>query len=259
MSAACTPLREGTRVLGAHIDALAWEQCLASIAVWAARRESRAVFQCNVHSLVTAQRDAGFAKILDAADLADPDGAPVAWCLRRRGYPHQHRIAGPDLMWKCCDMAARHGFPVYFYGASEETLARLRARLREAFPRLRVAGWEAPPFGPQSTEAHARAAARIERSGAQIVFVGLGCPKQEAWIAAQRGRIHAVMLGVGAAFDFHAGRVRRAPRWMQRCGLEWLHRLLSEPRRLWRRYLTTNTLFVVYLVREMRAARSVQH
>jgi len=247
--------REGARVLGAHVDALAWEQCLAAIGVWAARGESRAVFQCNVHSLVTAFRDAGFARVLEAADLADPDGAPVAWCLRRRGFPHQARIAGPDLMWKCCELAQRHGFPVYLYGSTEQTLARLRARLRDAFPRLRVAGGEAPRFGPTTPEEDARAARRIRDSGARILFVGLGCPRQEAWIAAQRGRIPAVMLGLGAAFDFHAGLVRRAPRWMQRCGLEWLYRLMREPRRLWRRYLTTNTLFLLYLARERPAAR----
>jgi N-acetylglucosaminyldiphosphoundecaprenol N-acetyl-beta-D-mannosaminyltransferase len=247
--------REGSRVLGAHVDALAWEQCLAAIAVWAARGESRAVFQCNVHSLVTAFRDAGFARVLEAADLADPDGAPVAWCLRRRGFPHQPRIAGPDLMWKCCELAQRHGFPVYLYGSTEQTLARLLARLREAFPRLIVAGGESPPFGPAGAEEDARAAQRIRSSGARIVFVGLGCPKQEAWIASQRGRIPAVMLGVGAAFDFHAGQLRRAPRWMQRCGLEWLYRLMREPRRLWRRYLTTNTLFLLYLARERPPVR----
>ncbi len=248
--------RVGARVLGSHIDALGWKGCLERIALWAARGESRAVVQCNVHSVVTARRDPGFAAAVRAADLAVPDGWPVAWRLRSLGFADQERIGGPDLMWRCCALAARSGQPVYLYGSDAPTLERLRARLREAFPRLRLAGWCAPPFRALTAAEDAQVVEAIEHSGARIVFVALGCPKQEAWMAQHRGRIHAVMLGVGAAFGFHAGVARRAPRWMRAHGLEWLHRLLAEPRRLWRRYLVTNTLFIAYLAGEwLRAGR----
>jgi len=243
-------VRVGARVLGSHIDALGWTPCLERIALWAKRGESRAIVQCNVHSVVTARREPAFAAAIRSADLAAPDGWPIAWCLRRLGFADQERIGGPDLMWRCCALAAHAGLPVFLYGGGDETLARLRARLQQAFPGLRIAGCYAPPFRALSPEEDARAVAAIEHSGARIVFVALGCPKQEAWIAAHRGRIHAVMLGVGAAFDFHAGLTPRAPRWMRDHGLEWLHRLLAEPRRLGRRYVVTNTLFVAYLAGE---------
>jgi N-acetylglucosaminyldiphosphoundecaprenol N-acetyl-beta-D-mannosaminyltransferase len=135
--------------------------------------------------------------------------------------------------------------PCYFYGSTDSTLAALTGRLAARFPRLRIAGMHAPPFRKLSADEDAAIVERINASGAGVVFVGLGCPKQEKWMAQHRGRVQAVMIGVGAAFDYHAGVIRRAPRWMQNSGLEWLHRLCSEPRRLWRRYLVTNTLFLV--------------
>jgi N-acetylglucosaminyldiphosphoundecaprenol N-acetyl-beta-D-mannosaminyltransferase len=226
------------------------------VARWAAARESRYVCLCNAHSVVTARRDPRFARVLAGADLALPDGAPIAWRMRRRGHPRQQRLSGPDVMWSCCISAAAAGLPVFLLGGTPETLARLAARLRRELPGLRLAGTLAPPFRPMASAEEAAIAARINASGARLVFVGLGCPKQERWMAAQHSRVGAVMLGVGAAFDFHAGVVPRAPRWMQRAGLEWLHRLATEPRRLWRRYLVTNTLFVVYLLGEAWRART---
>jgi N-acetylglucosaminyldiphosphoundecaprenol N-acetyl-beta-D-mannosaminyltransferase len=163
--------------------------------------------------------------------------------LRRLGFRDQRRVSGPDLMWALCERCAAEGLPIYCYGSSDQTLVLLAQRLQAAFPGLQVA-MESPPFRPLSVEEDAAAVDRINASGAGLVFVGLGCPKQERWMAEHRGRVHAVMLGVGAAFDFHAGTVARAPQWMQRTGLEWLHRLVSEPRRLWRRYLTTNSVFI---------------
>lgn len=245
-------------VLGSRVDALDWRQCLARIVEWAARRESRYVCLCNVHSIVTARRDPGFGRVINDADLAAPDGAPVAWRLRTLGFGGQRRVAGPDLMWKCCARAAAEGLPVFLYGGGARTLRRLTAYLAREFPDLKVAGCYAPPFRPLTAEEDARIAAAIADSGARIVFVALGCPRQEAWMASHRGRIRAVMVGVGAAFDFHAGVVRRAPRWMREAGLEWLHRLASEPRRLWRRYLVTNTLFVAYLLGELLIPRRLR-
>jgi N-acetylglucosaminyldiphosphoundecaprenol N-acetyl-beta-D-mannosaminyltransferase len=242
--------KSGATVLGSHIDAVEWNECLDRIVEWAFSRESRYVCMCNVHVVVTARREPNFRRIVNRADLATPDGAPIAWCLRRLGFPSQQRINGPDLMWRCCARAAEAGLSVFLYGSSLETLELLSARLAREFPGLRLAGYYSPPFRDLTAEEDAHVVQLIENSGAQIVFVALGCPKQEAWMAEHRDRIRAVMIGVGAAFPYHAGVLRRAPHWMQEAGLEWLHRLLSEPRRLWRRYLVTNTLFCTYLIGE---------
>lgn len=237
-------------VLGAHIDAVAWDAALDRLLGWAQRRESRYVAICNAHVVVSASRDAAYRAVINGADMATPDGAPVAWMLRRQGFAGQPRINGPDLMWALAERCAAQGVPVYCYGSTSQTLDRLTQRLQAAFPAL-VVHAESPPFRALTAQEDADAVARINASGAGVVFVGLGCPKQERWMAQHRGRVQAVMVGVGAAFDFHAGTVRRAPRWMHARGLEWLHRLASEPRRLWKRYLVTNTLFVLGAGRQL--------
>ena len=246
-----TPDRRATgQVLGAKIDVISWEGALDRLLVWAHARDSRYVTICNVHVVVSASRDAAYRDIINGSDMATPDGAPVAWMLRRQGFAGQPRISGPDLMWALCERAAAEYLPVYCYGSTEATLGLLEERLRAAFPGLRVM-MESPPFRALTPEEDAAAVDRINTSGAGIGFVGLGCPKQERWMAEHRGRINAVMIGVGAAFDFHAGTVQRAPAWMRDNGLEWLHRLLSEPRRLWKRYLVTNTLFILGAARQL--------
>lgn len=246
--------RVTTQVLNAHIDVIGWDETLIRIRNWAAQRESRYVCICNVHSVVVVSQDADFKQAVNEADMATPDGAPVAWMLRRSGFYGQERINGPDLMWKYLE-ATTHAEPIFFYGSTEATLDTLRDRLSIAFPYLKIAGMISPPFRQLSTVEDAAMVARINESGAGIVFVGLGCPKQEKWMASNRGRINAVMVGVGAAFDYHAGTIRRAPRWMQRIGLEWLHRLCSEPRRLWKRYLVTNTVFIVHAAHQLLFGR----
>lgn len=237
--------REGAKVLDSFIHALSWEETLARITVWARARESRYVCICNVHSVVTATRDKEFKQVLRHADMTTPDGMPIAWMLRKLGFAGQQRINGPDLMWKYCAQAARTGDSVYFYGGSYEALRQMSMKLRAAFPDLQIGGVYAPPFRAVGEVEDDKVIAAINESGAGVVFVGLGCPKQEIWMATHHNRIHAVMIGVGAAFDYHAGTVQRAPLWMQRNGLEWSYRLLSDPRRLWKRYFVTNTLFII--------------
>ena len=252
--AAAHPAAEKRRVLPvlqAPIDAITVEAAVARIAAWASARESRIVCICNVHSVVTANSDADFMGVIASADMATPDGAPVVWMLRRQGAHGQRRVSGPDLMLDYCAHAARSGESIFLYGSTEPTLKALRARLGQHWPALRIAGVIAPPFRPLTDAEDEDFVATINASGAGTVWVSLGCPKQELWMHAHRGRVHAVMVGVGAAFDFHAGTLVRAPAWMQRWGLEWLHRLLSEPRRLWRRYLVTNTLFIAGAARQL--------
>lgn len=231
-------------VLGVRINAMTWQETLRQLLGWAHSRESRYVAICNVHVVVSAGRDPGFGAAIASADMATPDGAPVAWMLRRLGFGNQARISGPDLMWALCERCASEEIPVCFYGSTPKTLAALHTQLTQAFPDLTIAAMESPPFRALTEAEDLETVCRINTCGAGIVFVGLGCPKQEQWMAAHRGKINAVMLGVGAAFDFHAGTLSRAPAWMRENGLEWLHRLLSEPRRLWKRYFLTNSLFI---------------
>jgi N-acetylglucosaminyldiphosphoundecaprenol N-acetyl-beta-D-mannosaminyltransferase len=244
-------MRKVVQVIGAPIDVLDWSAALSRLHAWAAGRESRYVCICNAHSVVTASQDAAFGKVVSEADMATPDGAPVAWMLRKLGCAGQARINGPDLMWRYCEQAASRSESIFLYGGTPQTLEILQRKLLGVFPGLSIAGAVSPPFRTLSPEEDAAVVAQINASGAGTVWVSLGCPKQELWMAAHRGRVQAVMVGVGAAFDYHAGTITRAPRWMQDRGLEWLHRLVSEPRRLWRRYLVTNTLFVLGAVRQL--------
>lgn len=241
-------------MLGARIDPLSFDAAQCRLLAWARQHESRYVVLANAHVVVESAHDALFGQIVNSADMATADGAPVAWMLRKLGNAGQQRVNGPDLMWALLGRCAAEGLTVYFYGGSPDTLHALMQRVASEFPALKVAGAESPPFRALSLEEGNAAARRINESGASLVFVGLGCPKQEIWMAAHRGKIHAVLIGVGAAFDYHAGILKRAPRWMQDAGLEWLYRLLREPRRLWKRYLVTNTLFVLGALRQLGAS-----
>lgn len=238
-------------VLGAPIDVITPTQAIHRISGWAAAHESRVVCICNVHSVVTATNNASFMGVIQRADMATPDGAPVAWMLQRLGAFDQPRVSGPELMEHYCNHAAAAGQSIFLLGSTPETLARLQARLLERWPTLRIAGAISPPFRPLSAAENEAIVQTINSSGAGTVWVSLGCPKQEQWMDMHRGRIHAVMVGVGAAFDFHAGTLARAPRWMRANGLEWLHRLATEPRRLWKRYAITNSAFIVLAVRQL--------
>jgi N-acetylglucosaminyldiphosphoundecaprenol N-acetyl-beta-D-mannosaminyltransferase len=186
------------------------------------------------------------------ATLAVPDGQPLVWALRALGHSRATRIYGPDLMASFCERGARSGTPIYLYGGrSPDALQLLERRLRERFPGLRIVGGQSPPFRELTPEEEERVIADIYSSGAAVVWVGTGQPKQELWMARMRPRLRApVLVGVGAAFDFHAGLVSQAPGWMQRNGLEWTYRLAREPRRLWRRYARYNPRFVVGFARQ---------
>ena len=186
------------------------------------------------------------------ATLAVPDGQPLVWALRALGNSRATRIYGPDLMASFCERAAHSGTTMYLYGGrSADALQLLERRLRERFPGLRIVGGQSPPFRELTAEEDERVIAEIDASEAAVVWVGTGQPKQELWMARMRPRLRApVLVGVGAAFDFHAGLVPQAPSWMQRNGLEWTYRLAREPRRLWRRYARYNPRFVVGFARQ---------
>jgi N-acetylglucosaminyldiphosphoundecaprenol N-acetyl-beta-D-mannosaminyltransferase len=251
MNRSVTPPRERGSVIGVPIDVITWDEAIARLTRWSRARESRVVCVCAVHSVVTAHDDAEFRGIIRKADMATPDGAPVAFMLRRTGFAGQQRINGPDLMWKYCERAQHNGEKIFLYGGQPEVLEKLTAVLKTRFPGIAVVGAYSPPFRDLTEQEDEVIVGKINASGAGVVWVGLGCPKQERWMEAHRGRINAVMVGVGAAFDYHAGTLRRAPVWMQRRGLEWLYRLGHEPRRLWKRYLSSNTTFVLAAARQL--------
>lgn len=250
-----TTRRKREAVLGTPVDVLRGSEAAERIYEWAARRQSRTVCVCNVHSVITARRNAAHAEAIESADLVTPDGAPVAWMLRSKGHRGQERISGPDLMWNCCRAAAERGIEMFFYGATPDVLQRLEVRLSRAFSGIKIVGTFSPPFRKLSAEEDLAVVDMINRSGARIVWVGLGCPKQEAWLLAHHGRVNAVMVGVGAAFDFHAGVINRAPLWIRQSGLEWLHRLCQDPRRLATRYFVTNTMFIIAVFQDFLSAK----
>ncbi|AFY36998.1 glycosyl transferase, WecB/TagA/CpsF family [[Leptolyngbya] sp. PCC 7376] len=207
----------------------------------------------NVHMVMTGYWNNEFQQIINNALLTTPDGMPLVWGLKLFGLQEASRVYGPDLTLHCCTIATRENMPVYFYGSRPETLDKLRQNLLEKFPELNIVGMVAPPFRALSAEEENLEIENIIQSGAKLVFVGLGCPKQEFWMAKHTDKLTAVLLGVGAAFDFHAGTVSQAPRWMMSLGLEWFYRLLQEPRRLWKRYVVNNMAFVVlFLIQFVR-------
>jgi N-acetylglucosaminyldiphosphoundecaprenol N-acetyl-beta-D-mannosaminyltransferase len=204
----------------------------------------------NVHTVMECQHDAELMRIHNESGMTTPDGMPIVWCGKRAGARDITRVYGPDLMLELCARLNGSSHGAFLYGTTDRTLGLLRARLQRDFPDLRIAGSYAPPFRLLTAEEDDDIVARINASGADIVWVGLGAPKQERWMAEHIDRLTAtVLIGVGAAFDFHAGTVRQAPLWMQRHGLEWVYRLSREPRRLWKRYLRTNPAFVIGILR----------
>ena len=244
------PQPETRAILGVRFHATCYEQATNLVMRWAARAESRTVYCSNTHSVIEAQDDPSFLNVLNTSDLNTSDGVPIVWALRREGVGAE-RVYGPDLTLHVLRAAAESGVPVAFYGSTPETLELLRRRLPDLVPGLDLRAMISPPFRPLSDEEDQAFTDELAESGARLVFVGLGCPRQERWCHAHRGRLQAVMLGVGAAFDFHAGRVRQAPPALQRVGMEWAFRLAMEPRRLWRRYARVVPRFVIGYGRQM--------
>lgn len=204
----------------------------------------------NVHTTVMAFRDKAYRRVQNSAAMALPDGQPLSIVSRLRGYPQAQRVPGPDLMPAILKLSQEKGYTHYFYGSTEQTLKKLEKVLHTNYPGLRIAGMYAPPFRkltPQEDEADVR---RINESGADFVWVALGAPKQEQWMYAHRGRVKGLMIGVGAAFDFIAGTVKRAPGWMQSLCMEWIFRIMQDPGRMLPRYLNTNFSFVYHACRE---------
>ena len=245
---AARPVEESpprVNVLGVGVSALTMDSALRIIDGWIARGEHHYVCVTGVHGVMESQRDAVLRGIHNAAGLVTPDGMPLVWLSRLKGQRFVERVYGPDLMLEVCARSVSRGYRHFFYGGGDGVAERLADRLRARVPGLTVAGTATPPFRLLSAAEEADVERRINDAGPNIVWVGLSTPKQERWMHTHVGRLDAqVLVGVGAAFDFHAGLKKQAPRWMQRSGLEWLFRLRTEPRRLWRRYLVNNPWFL---------------
>jgi N-acetylglucosaminyldiphosphoundecaprenol N-acetyl-beta-D-mannosaminyltransferase len=240
-----------TTVVKVNISPVTYNIAVERISGWASACESRYVCAANVHMVMEAFDSSEFRQVVNGADLVSPDGMPLVWMLRLKGQRDQMRVYGPTLMLHVLEMAERENVSVGFYGSSPEVLEILVERMQTRYPGLSAAFIHSPPFRTVSQLEDEEIVRQINASGARILFVALGCPAQETWMAAHRGRVQAVMLGVGAAFDFHAGTKPQAAAWMQKSGLEWFHRLMTEPRRLWKRYVWHNPRFIFLAIADL--------
>jgi N-acetylglucosaminyldiphosphoundecaprenol N-acetyl-beta-D-mannosaminyltransferase len=234
-----------------RVDAVTYEGLTRTIAEWARAHQSRYVCVASVNNVILSRDDPVFLEAMNAADVTTPDGVPLVWALRLLGVTAAERVTGPVLMDLLCREAARGRIPVGLYGSTEAVVSGLRARLQMRHPGLQIALVQAPPFRPLSEQELEATRSVIASAGVRILFVGLGAPKQERWMADNAAHLRCVMVGVGAAFDVLAGRTSRPPTWVQSSGLEWAYRLAHEPRRLWRRYLIGNPRFAVLFTRQL--------
>lgn len=241
-----------TDVLGLRISAINMPTAVATIERWIQERARQYVCICGVHGVMEGQRDPALLQVMNGAGLRTPDGMPMVWLSRRAGHDWVDRVYGPDLMLALCDRSRPElrGIRHFFYGGTPGVADELAARLQARFPGLQVAGTHCPPMLPVGAIEDDATIQTINDAQADIVWVGLSTPKQDWWVANHRPMLNApVLIAVGAAFDFHSGRVRQAPVWIQAHGLEWLFRLSQDPKRLWRRYAVANTGFIARLLR----------
>ena len=237
-------------VLGVGVSAINQETALAEITSWIERREKRYVCVTGVHGVMESQRDPELLSIHNASGLTTPDGMPLVWCAKYAGVESVERVYGPDLMLNVSAASVERGWTHYYYGAAPGVPELLAENLEARFPGLKVIGTHSPPFRELSDDEARQIADEINHKSPEIVWIGLSTPKQERWMARFRPLLDApVLIGVGAAFDMHAGKLEQAPRWMQNSGLEWAFRLSREPKRLWRRYLVNNPTFVAGILR----------
>jgi N-acetylglucosaminyldiphosphoundecaprenol N-acetyl-beta-D-mannosaminyltransferase len=234
-----------TRILiNSPVTALPFDEQIKLIMRWASEKRSKVVCVANVHMLIEAYRDPVMDYVLRTADLVTPDGMPLVWMLKLLGCRNQDRVAGLDILLATCRLASEQKLSVYFLGSESFTLQRIKERLQRDFPDIQVAGMEGLPFRPLTEQEDQAIIQKVNKSGAGLVFVSLGCPKQELWMHRHKDKIKATMIGLGGAFPVYAGMQKRAPSWIRTLGMEWAYRLLQEPKRLWKRYIMTIPIFL---------------
>lgn len=237
-------------LISVNISLGKYQDFIDKFAEYAKNRTSSYVCVCNVHMTIEAYFDKQFASVVNQADIVTPDGLPLGKGLDFLYGIKQDRVSGPDLMPSLLKRAEMDGLGVYFYGSTDDILLKLEAFCKSHYPNLKISGAISPPFRVLSENEKNVHINQINSSGANIVFVALGCPKQEKWMASMKGKINAIMLGVGGAFPMLVGVEKRAPLWMQKIMLEWFYRLMQDPKRLFKRYFVTNTYFVILLFKE---------
>jgi exopolysaccharide biosynthesis WecB/TagA/CpsF family protein len=237
-------------VLGIHVSITNPDHTVATFARWIDQGARELVCVTDMNALLHARADERLTEVYNTAGLTVPDGMPLVWAGHKAGFDQMDRVAGPDLLERVMAEAAERGWTQYFYGGAEGVAEELREVFQRRHPALKVVGTECPPYRPLTEAEDAAAVARMNEARPDIIWVGLGAPKQERWMADHRDRLNAsILIGVGAAFDFHTGRLDRAPLWMQRAGLEWSYRLYKEPRRLWKRYVLGIPRFLLGILR----------
>lgn len=233
------------------VTALPFESQIGLMVDWAKRRSSRVVCVANVHMLMEARSNAMLRSVMRQAHLVTPDGMPLVWVMRAMGVKAQDRVAGLDIFLAACQKASEQDIAVYLLGSTQKILDKIKDRLQQDYPNLKLAGMESLPFRPLTEAETIAVVDRVNSSGAGLTFVSLGCPKQECWMGRQYGKIQSVMVGVGGVFPVYAGLHKHAPQWMREAGLEWFYRLLQEPRRLFGRYLKTIPPFIWLALRQL--------
>ena len=252
------PSHERVNILGVGVSALNMPMAIDHLIDWIEHRDRHFVIISNVHVVMEAHKDATFRKAINRAGMITPDGMPLVFLSRWMGHKHVDRVYGPDLMLAASQAMAEQGYSHFYYGGAEGVPEQLARNMAEKFPGLKIAGTYSPPFRALTPEEDDAIVDRINEANPDIVWVGLGCPKQEKWMVEHRDRLNApALIGVGAAFNFHTGTVPQAPLWMQRSALEWVYRLKAEPRRLWKRYLIYNPLFMLYVGLQFLGIRRV--
>lgn len=238
-------------ILTMKVDATTYEKASSKIISWAQKSLSKYVCVSNVHMCMETFDHENFKTIVNNADMVVPDGKPLVWTQRLLGEKSASQVRGSDLLLHVCKQADQKGIPIGLYGGTPESLKDFIVFLNHTFPNLKIPFAVSPPFRKITEEEDQHYIDQIKASGTKIVFVGIGCPKQENWMAAHKNKIPCVMIGFGAAFDFFSGRKRHAPRWMQKAGLEWAFRLASDPGRLWKRYLKHNPRFIFHIIKQL--------
>ncbi|MDF5708001.1 MAG: WecB/TagA/CpsF family glycosyltransferase [Nostoc sp. S4] len=245
------------KVLDFPITALRFDDQVQTILKWASQRESKSVYVANVHMLIEAHWNPEFASLLRNADIVTPDGMPLVWMMRKMGSPYQDRVAGMDIFLALCQLSQIENLSIFFLGSQLEILSRMEKRLEREFPQMKIAAMEPLPFRPLTEGEDEALIQKINSSGANAVLVSLGCPKQENWIAQHKGKIQAVMIGLGGVFPVYAGIHKRAPRIIRDLGLEWLYRWIQEPRRLCGRYSKTIPLFIWLATKQLLSSSRI--
>lgn len=235
-------------ILGMKTNIVSLESIEHSVCAWINQNESRYICVANVHMCIEAYDKPSYQMLVNDADLVIPDGKPLFWLQRLHGYKNAHQTRGMDVFLMCCALAQAQGFSVGFYGSTKATLAKLTKATKSLFPHLNIVLSHSPPFRKLTEQESLLEIEKINQCHPDILFVGLGCPKQEKWMAQQKGKVTSVMIGIGAVFDFVAGTKKHAPLYMQKLGLEWFYRLLQEPRRLAKRYFYTNFKFIILVI-----------